>query len=104
MILNKTILIQAPTAARWAIPGFCEFFGPSSDAVGFSVSLGYGAASMGDWYPTFQDGTVVSKRRASIARRCGAASQKNECLTSTTVTRSHDQPVGTSQCRFTLCN
>jgi hypothetical protein len=35
MILNKTIFIQVPTAARWAIPGFFEFLGPNSDAAGF---------------------------------------------------------------------
>ena len=90
MILNKTMFIQSPTAARWAIPGLREFVGPSSDAAVFSVSLGYGAASLGEWYPTFQDGMVVSKRRASIVQRCCVAFQKNEGLNSTTVIRSHD--------------
>jgi hypothetical protein len=67
--------MQLPTAVWWAIPGFCEFLGLSSDAVGFSVPLGYVAASLGEWYPTFQDGVVVSKRQASIAQRCGAAAR-----------------------------
>ena len=64
-VLDKTILMQVPTAARWAIPGFYEFLGPSSDAVAFSVFQGYGAASLGEWYPIFQVGVVVSKRRGT---------------------------------------
>jgi len=90
MILDKTISMQIPTAVQWAIPGFCKFLGPSSDAVGFSVPLGYVAASLGKWYPTFHDGVVISKRRASSDQRCGPASQKNKGLNSTTVIRSHN--------------
>lgn len=58
----------------------CEFLAFHGGAV-VSVLVGYGAASLGKWCPTFQDNILVSECQAPITQLCGTTFHKDRDLT-----------------------
>jgi hypothetical protein len=52
--------------------------GYGSVVAGIFISLGYGAASVGNWTPTFRDHYFASKHREQVIQGGGVIPQNNK--------------------------